>query len=108
MASGGDGFVPKVVWRFKLRQHGTSHLNKSLVLNFGHTILLRGVCSGILMFYPLITKEIIQGVVLELGAVVTSYDQHGKIVLTLDHVDEVDEGLLGLTLQLEEIYPQVS
>ena len=108
MASCGDGFRPKVVWRFKLRQHGPSHLNKSPVLPFGHTILLRGVCSGILMFYPLITKEIIQGVVLELGVVVTSYDQHGKIVLTLDHVDEVDEGLLGLSLQIEEIYPGVS
>ena len=57
------------------------------------------------MFYPLITKEIIQGVVLELGAVVTYYNKHGKIVLTLNHVDEVDEGLLGLTFQLEEIYP---
>src|SRR3954465_3140617 len=99
MESGGDGFGPKVVWRFKLRQHGPSHLNKSPVLPFGHTIFLRGVCSGILMFYPLITKEIIQGVVFELGAVFTSYNQHRKIVLTLNHVDEVDEGLLGLTLQ---------
>src|SRR3954470_9677377 len=107
MASGGNGFVPKVVWRFKLRQHDPSHFNKSPVLPFGHTILLRGVCSGILMFYTLITKEIIQGVVLELGAVVTSYNQHRKIVLTLDYVDEVDEGILGFTLKLEEIYPRV-
>src|SRR3954464_15503820 len=98
MASGGDGFGPKVVWRFKFRQHGPSHLNKSPVLPLGHTILLRGICSGILVFYPLTTKEIIQGVVLELGAVVTSYNQHDKIVLTLNHVYEVDEDLLGLTL----------
>src|SRR3954467_6653237 len=105
MASGGDGFGPEVVWRFKLRQHGPSHMNKSSVLPLGHTILLRGICSGILVFYPLITKEIIQGVVLELGVVVTSYNKHGKIVLTLNHVNEVDEGLLGLTLQIEEIYP---
>ena len=98
MASGGDGFGPEVVWRFKLRQHGPSHLNKSLVLPLGHSILLRGICSEILVFYPLITKEIIQGVVLELGAIVASYDQHRKILLALNHVDEVDEGLLGLTL----------
>ena len=108
MASGGDGFGPEVVWRFKLRQHGPSHLNESPVLPFGHTILLRGVCSGILMFNPLITKEIIQGVVLELGAVVTSYNQHWNIVLPLDQIYEVDEGLLSLTLQLEEINPRVS
>src|SRR3954464_9993063 len=105
MASGGDGFGPKVVWRFKFRQHGPSHLNKSPVLPFGHTILLRGVCSGILMFYPLIPKEIIQGVVLEIGAIVASYNQHGNIVLLLNQVDEVDEGLLSLTLQLDEINP---
>ena len=79
MESGGDGFVPKVVWRFKLRQHGPSHLNKSPVLPFGHTILLMGVRSGILMFYPLITKKIIQGVVLELDAIVASYYQHGTL-----------------------------
>ena len=60
------------------------------------------------MFDPLITKEVIQGVVLELDAVVISYDQHGDIVLTLNHVDEVDEVLLGLTLCLEEVYPCVS
>ena len=95
MASGGDGLGPEVVWRFKLRQHGTSHLNESPVLPFGHTILLRGVCGGILMLNPLITKKVIQGVVLELGAVVTSYDQHGNIVLPLDQIDEVDEGLLS-------------
>ena len=60
------------------------------------------------MFNPLITKESIQGVVLELGAIVASYYQHRDIVLTLHHVDEVDEGLLGLTFQLEEINPRVS
>ena len=108
MASGGDGFGPEVVWRFKLRQHGPCHFNESPVLPFGHTILLRSVCSGILMFNPLITKKIIQGVVLELGAVVTSYNQHGNIVLPLNQVDEVDEGLLGVTFQLEEINPRVS
>src|SRR5215216_5800888 len=103
MASGGDGFSPKVVWRFKLHQHGPCHLNKSPVLPLGYTILLRGICKGILVFYPLITNKSIQGVVLELGAIAASYYQHGDILLTLNHVDEVDEGLLGLTFQLEEI-----
>src|SRR4051812_37673838 len=105
MASGGDGFGPKVVWRFKLRKHGPCHLNKSPVLPLGHTILLRGICSIILVFYPLITNKIIQGVILELDSIVASYYQHGDIVLTLNQVDEVNEGLLGLTFQLEEIYP---
>ena len=59
-----------------LSQHGPSHIHKSPVLPLGYTILLRGVRSGILMPYPLFTKEIIQGVVLELGAVVTSYCQY--------------------------------
>jgi len=105
MEGGGDCFGPKIVWRLKLRQHSPSHINKSSVLPLSYTILLRGICSGLLAFYPLITKKSIQGVVLELGAIVTSYYQHGGIVLTLNQVDEVDEGLLGLTFQLEEIYP---
>ena len=108
MTCGGDGFGPKVVRRFKLRQHGPSHIHKSLVLPLGYTILLRGVRSGILMYNPLFTKKIIQCVVLELGAVVTSYCQYGDIVLTLNFVGKVDEALLSLTLQLEEINPSIS
>ena len=99
---------PKIVWRFKLRQHGPSHINKILVLPLSYTILLRGICSGIFVFYPLITKKSIQGVVLELGVVVASYHQHWFILLMLNHIDEVNEVLLGLTLQLEEVYPCIS
>src|SRR3954462_14556695 len=97
MESGGYCFGPKVIWRFKLCQHGPCHINKSSVLPLGYTILLRGICSGISMFYPLITKKSIQGVVLEFGVVVTPYNQHRDIVLTLNQVDEVDEVFLCLT-----------
>ena len=58
------------------------------------------------MLDPLITKKLIQGVVLELGAVVTSYCQDLCIVLTLSFICKVDDGLLGLALPLEEIYPK--
>ena len=60
------------------------------------------------MLDPLITKKLIQGVVLELGAVVTSYCQDLCIVLTLGFICKVNDGLLGLTLPLEEVYPSVS
>ena len=56
---------------------------------------------------PLITKKLIQGVVLELGAVVTSYCQDLCIVLTLGLICKINDGLLGLALPLEEIYPCV-
>jgi len=55
------------------------------------------------MSYPLFTKKIIQGVVLELGAVVASYCKDRKVVLTLNLIGKVDEVLLSLTLRLEEI-----
>ena len=89
-------------------QHGPSHIHKSPVFPLSNTILLRGICSGILMSYPLITQKIIQGVVLELGAVVTSYCQYGQLVLTLNFFGKVDEVFLGLTLVIEEINPSVS
>ena len=60
------------------------------------------------MTNTLITKKLIEGVVLELGAIITSNSQYGDIVLTLHFNGEVDEGLLGLTLQLEEIHPSES
>ena len=60
------------------------------------------------MLDPLITKKLIQGVVLELGAVITSYCQDLCIMLTLSFICKVDNGLLSLTLLLEEVYPSVS
>ena len=60
------------------------------------------------MLDPLITKKLIQGVVLELGAVVTSYCQDLRIMLTLSFICKVDDGLLSFTLPLEEIYPSLS
>ena len=60
------------------------------------------------MLDPLITKELIQGVVLELGAIVTSYRQDLCIVLTLCFICKVNDGSLGLALPLEEIHPSVS
>src|SRR6266496_6789046 len=107
MTSGLDGFGPKVVWRLELRHHGPCRIHQHPVLPLCYTILLRGIRSGILMLDPLITKKLIQGVVLELGAVLTSYCHDLCIVLTLSFICKVDDGLLGLTLPLEEIHPSV-
>ena len=108
MTRGVDGFGPKVVWRLELRHHGPCRIHQRPVLPLRNTILLRGVGRGILMLDPLITKKLIQGVVLELGAVVTSYCQDLCIVLMLSFICKVDDGLLSLTLPLEEVYPSVS
>src|SRR3990170_4069920 len=108
MTSGVDGFGPKVVRRLELRHHGPCHIHQCPVLPLRYTILLRGVRCGILMLNPLITEKLTQGVVLELGAVVTSYHQYLCIVLMLSFICKVNDGLLGLTLPLEEIYPSVS
>ena len=108
MTRGVDGFGPKVVGRLELRHHGPCRIHKRLVLPLRNTILLRGIRCGILMLDPLIAKKLIQGVVLELGAIVTSYCQDLCIVLTLCFICKVNDGLLGLTLPLEEIYPSVS
>ena len=108
MTRGVDGFGPKVVWRLELRHHGPCRIHQRPVLPLRYTILLRGVRCGILMLDPLITKKLIQGVVLELGAVVTSYCQDLCIMLALSFICKVNYGLLGLALPLEEIYLSVS
>ena len=107
MTRGVDGFGPKVVWRLELRHHGPCRIHQRPVLPLRNTVLLRGVRCGILMLDPLITKKLIQGVVLELGVVVTSYCQDLCIVLTLCFICKVNDGLLGLALPLEEIHPHV-
>jgi hypothetical protein len=50
------------------------------------------------MANPLITKKIIQGVVLELGAMVTSDHQYVFTILTLHFIGGIFDGLLGLML----------
>ena len=108
MTRGVDGFGPKVGWRLELRHHGPCRIHQRPVLPLRYTILLRGVRCVILMLDPLITKKLIQGVVLELGAIVTSYRQDLCIVLVLSFICKVNDGLLGLTLPLEEVHPSVS
>ena len=108
MTRGVDGVGPKVVWRLELRHHGPCRIHQRPVLPLRNTILLRGIRCRILMLDPLITKKLIQGVILELGAVVTSYRQDLCIVLTLGFICKVNDFLLGLTLPLEEIHPRVS
>jgi hypothetical protein len=44
------------------------------------------------MMNPFITKEIIQGVVLERGAIVTSDHQYILTILTLNFIGEVFDG----------------
>jgi hypothetical protein len=50
------------------------------------------------MANPLITKKIIQGVVLELGAIATSDHQYVFTILMLHFIGEIFDGLLGLML----------
>ena len=108
MACGVDGFGPKIIWRFKLRNHSSYRIHKSPVPPLCYTILLRGVRGGILMLDPLTTKKFLKSVILELGAIVTPYSQDLLIELTLSKVDEVDDGFLSLTFLLEEINPSIS
>ena len=103
-----DGLGPKVVWRLELHDHRPCRVHQCPVLPLRNTILLRGIWCRILMLDPLISKKVIQGVVLELGAIFTSYHKKLCIVLTLSFICKVNDGLLGLALPLEEIHPSVS
>ena len=60
------------------------------------------------MTNPLITKKIIECVVLELGAVVTSYCHNEEVVLALHLGSKVNEYLLSLIFRLEKVDPSVS
>ena len=108
MTCGVNGFSLKVVRRLELRHYGPCSVHQYPVLPLRYTILLRGVRCGILMLDPLVTKKLIHGVVLELGAIFTSNHQDLYIMWTLSFICKVDDGLLGLTLPIEEIYPSLS
>ena len=60
------------------------------------------------MLNPLITQEFFQGVVLELGAIVTSYCQDFFVEFSLSMFGKINDGGLRLILGLEEEHPRVS
>ena len=60
------------------------------------------------MFNPFITKKSFQGVVLELGAIITSYCQDLFVKLALCLLGKINEGDLRLVLGFEEKHPCVS
>ena len=71
MECGVDSFSLEVVRQLEFRQHGPSRIHEGPVLPLRNTILLRGVRGEIFMLDPLITQELIKGIVLELGSIVT-------------------------------------
>jgi hypothetical protein len=67
-----DRLCPKLVLGLIFIKHGSCHLYKSLVLPFGHPILLRDIGGQKLMLDAFFINEVFYLSVLELGAVVTS------------------------------------
>ena len=60
------------------------------------------------MFNPFITKKSFQGVILELGTIITSYCHDFFVKLALCLLGKINEGDLRLVLGLEEKHPCVS
>ena len=60
------------------------------------------------MLNPLVTMKLFQGVVLELGSIITSYCQDFFVKLALCLLGKINEGDLRLVLGLEEEDPCIS
>ena len=60
------------------------------------------------MLNPLVTMKLFQGVVLELGSIITSYCQDFFVKLALSLLGKINESNLRLVLGLEEEHPCVS
>ena len=60
------------------------------------------------MLDPLILEKVLHGVVLEFGAIVSSYCLDFSTMLTLSLLGEDDESLVGLILRLKEENPTIS
>jgi hypothetical protein len=67
-----DPLYPKPVRGLVFIKRGSCHLYESLVLPFGHPILLRSIGSQKLMLDAFFIKEVFYSSVLELGVIVTS------------------------------------
>src|SRR3954470_14750734 len=67
-----DSFSPEPDRCLVLSKHRSGHLNKSSILPFNYTILLRCICSRELMRKTMIIKKIFNVSIFELSSIITS------------------------------------
>src|SRR3954462_1324063 len=103
-----DNFSPEPDRGLVFSKHSSGHLNKSMILPFNNTILLRSICSREFMSETIGIKKIFDMCILEFCTIITSDMLHRYFILGLSSLSESFEDIDNFALIVEKEYPSIT
>jgi hypothetical protein len=108
IASSADSISSKVPKSPMLIEHHPSHLNKSAVLSFHDSILLRNAWGEKLLINPMLKTKLIKRCISKLSPIVTVNDFQVVGMLIVQHQSQALKVLKHFILTLQEENPRVT
>src|SRR3954466_15534291 len=111
MACSIDSFSPEPDRSLVFNKHSSGHFNKSMILPFNNTILLRCICSREFMSETIGIKKIFDMCILEFCTIITSNMLQRYFILGLSSLSESFEDINHFALIIEketQVYPEKS
>src|SRR4051812_35266434 len=103
-----DSFSPEPDRCLVFSKHCSGHFNKSWILPFNHTILLRCICSREFMSKTIGIKKIFDVCILEFRTIITSDMLQRYFILGLSSLSESFEDIDHFDLVIEKVYPSIA
>src|ERR1043165_2375896 len=103
-----DSFSPEPDRCLVFSKHSSGHFNKSSILPFNNTILLRCVCSREFMSETIGIKKIFDMCILEFCTIITSDMLQRYFILGLSSLSESIEDIDNFALIIEKEYPSIA
>jgi hypothetical protein len=108
IASSADSISSKTPKSPMLIEHRPSHLNKSVILSFHDSILLRNAWGEKLLINPMLKTKLIKRGISELSPIVTVNDFQVVGMLIVQHQSQALKVLKHFILALQEENPRVT
>src|SRR4051812_16049531 len=89
-------------------KHSSGHFNKSTILSFNNTILLRCICNREFMSETIGIKKIFNMCILEFCTIITSDMLQRYFILGLSTIGESFEDIDNFALIIEKEYPGIA
>src|SRR4051812_41283683 len=103
-----DSFSPEPDRCLVFSKHCSGHFNKSWILPFNHTILLRCICNREFMSETIGIKKIFDMCILEFCNIITSDRLQRYFILGLISLCESFEDIDNFSLIIEKEYPSIA
>src|SRR3954464_3250095 len=103
-----DCFSPEPDRCLVFSKHSSDHFNKSLILPFNHTILLRCISSKEFMSKTIGIKKIFDVCIFEFCTIITSDMLQRYFILGLSSLSESFEDIDHFALIIEKEYPSIA